>query len=279
VVVCSGCHTPNTPTSTTSHGRAGLFATANPGNAAGLTLAQQLYGADTSCGVAVCNAAVPTVDVLYNGTGAAGDTSIALTYLANGANPGLSTPIPTPVSCTNAWSSTCRITINYAASGTGAGTITPAFIDPLWSVARGVHTCTTCHTATRTQSVSCTPTGSATPQTVTLGVAPAGGLELDDPSPSAAAQLPSYVQLVATHTTSSFSLDAGCATVRTDTQVPGSIAAGSAKNSLFFQVLSGTSVGTVNHSGFMTPAELRLLSEWVDIGAQYYNNPFAAPLN
>jgi hypothetical protein len=28
----------------------------------------------------------------------------------------------------------------------------------------------------------------------------------------------------------------------------------------------------------MTPAELRLLSEWVDIGAQYYNNPFAAPL-
>jgi hypothetical protein len=28
----------------------------------------------------------------------------------------------------------------------------------------------------------------------------------------------------------------------------------------------------------MTAAELRLLSEWVDIGAQYYNNPFDAPL-
>jgi hypothetical protein len=36
--------------------------------------------------------------------------------------------------------------------------------------------------------------------------------------------------------------------------------------------------GTVNHAGFMTAAELRLLSEWVDIGAQYYNNPFDAPL-
>jgi len=24
---------------------------------------------------------------------------------------------------------------------------------------------------------------------------------------------------------------------------------------------------------------LRLLSEWVDIGAQFYNNPFDAPLN
>jgi hypothetical protein len=27
------------------------------------------------------------------------------------------------------------------------------------------------------------------------------------------------------------------------------------------------------------PAELRLLSEWVDIGAQYYNDPFLAPLD
>jgi hypothetical protein len=24
---------------------------------------------------------------------------------------------------------------------------------------------------------------------------------------------------------------------------------------------------------------MRLLSEWVDIGAQYYNNPFVAPTN
>jgi hypothetical protein len=278
VVVCNGCHAANTATSTTSHGRAGLFATANPGNAAQLTLAQQLYGADTNCTAALCSAAVPSVDVLYAGSGAAGDTNIALTYRAGAASVGLTTPLPTPVSCTNAWSSTCRITINYAASGATAVTSSPAMIDPLWSVARGANTCTTCHTATRTQSVTCTPAGSTTPQTVVLGVAPAGGLELDDPSPSAAAQLPSYVQLVATHTTSSFSLDAGCATVRTDTQVPGSISVGSAKNSVFFQVLSGTSVGTVNHSGFMTPAELRLLSEWVDIGAQYYNNPFAAPL-
>jgi hypothetical protein len=29
----------------------------------------------------------------------------------------------------------------------------------------------------------------------------------------------------------------------------------------------------------MTGAELRLLSEWIDIGTQYYNNPFDAPLN
>ena len=33
------------------------------------------------------------------------------------------------------------------------------------------------------------------------------------------------------------------------------------------------------HDGWLTPSELKLLSEWLDMGAQYYNNPFAAPLN
>ncbi|MBT5891159.1 MAG: hypothetical protein HOH24_05780, partial [Chromatiales bacterium] len=28
------------------------------------------------------------------------------------------------------------------------------------------------------------------------------------------------------------------------------------------------------HEGWLAPAELKLISEWVDIGAQYYNNPF-----
>ena len=31
------------------------------------------------------------------------------------------------------------------------------------------------------------------------------------------------------------------------------------------------------HAGRLTSAELRLVSEWVDIGAQYFNNPFDAP--
>ena len=33
------------------------------------------------------------------------------------------------------------------------------------------------------------------------------------------------------------------------------------------------------HQGWLTPAELKLISEWLDIGAQYYNNPFVAPLD
>jgi hypothetical protein len=35
------------------------------------------------------------------------------------------------------------------------------------------------------------------------------------------------------------------------------------------------------HVGYLSPAELRVVSEWLDIGAQYFNNPFdpAAPLD
>jgi hypothetical protein len=31
------------------------------------------------------------------------------------------------------------------------------------------------------------------------------------------------------------------------------------------------------HENRLSPAELRLISEWLDIGGQYYNNPFDAP--
>jgi hypothetical protein len=67
--------------------------------------------------------------------------------------------------------------------------------------------------------------------------------------------------------------------VRTDVLAPRSIVAGNANGSPFFPVMGGNVPGTVNHRGFLTASELRLVAEWVDVGAQYYNNPFAAPLN
>jgi hypothetical protein len=33
------------------------------------------------------------------------------------------------------------------------------------------------------------------------------------------------------------------------------------------------------HAGWLSPAELRLVAEWLDLGAQYFNDPFAVPLN
>jgi S-formylglutathione hydrolase FrmB len=56
--------------------------------------------------------------------------------------------------------------------------------------------------------------------------------------------------------------------------VPGSMSAGSALASAAF--FSRFDAGG-SHSGYLSPAELRLIAEWLDIGAQYYNDPFVAP--
>ena len=59
------------------------------------------------------------------------------------------------------------------------------------------------------------------------------------------------------------------------------LTAGSALGSqpTFLSKFDGTDHGaTVDHTGYLTPAELRLISEWLDIGAQFYNDPFVAPV-
>jgi hypothetical protein len=58
--------------------------------------------------------------------------------------------------------------------------------------------------------------------------------------------------------------------------VPASLLAGNAGSSVRFFSLFAVG-GT--HQGRLTPAELKLVSEWVDIGAQYFNDPFVAPLD
>src|SRR5207248_2773490 len=58
--------------------------------------------------------------------------------------------------------------------------------------------------------------------------------------------------------------------------------AGSAHGALSAQFLNRFATGSGStHAGWLSPAELRLLSEWLDIGAQYFNNPFdpAVPVN
>ena len=34
-----------------------------------------------------------------------------------------------------------------------------------------------------------------------------------------------------------------------------------------------------NHYGYLTDAEKRLITEWLDLGGQYFNNPFLVPAN
>jgi hypothetical protein len=69
------------------------------------------------------------------------------------------------------------------------------------------------------------------------------------------------------------------------TQVTVSLAspmvAGSAKASTQFFGRFAAGSGDSIHAGIMSPSELRLVAEWLDIGAQYFNDPFdpKTPLN
>ena len=58
------------------------------------------------------------------------------------------------------------------------------------------------------------------------------------------------------------------------------MAAGSAAGSTaFLRMFDGSFHDPVlDHTGYLSPAELRLIVEWLDIGAQYYNDPFVAPV-
>jgi hypothetical protein len=59
--------------------------------------------------------------------------------------------------------------------------------------------------------------------------------------------------------------------------VPGgpSMIPGSANDSRFTEVFEAGGV----HAGYLSDAELKLIYEWLDIGAQYYNDPFLAPVD
>jgi hypothetical protein len=58
--------------------------------------------------------------------------------------------------------------------------------------------------------------------------------------------------------------------------VPSSMSVGGAlaSNRFFSRFAPGAT-----HADRLTAHELRLISEWLDIGAQYYNHPFDAPVN
>jgi hypothetical protein len=55
---------------------------------------------------------------------------------------------------------------------------------------------------------------------------------------------------------------------------PSMSAAGANSSAAFFSRFDAG--GT--HEGYLNADELRLIAEWLDLGAQYYNNPFDVPV-
>jgi hypothetical protein len=292
VLTCNGCHVPagaqpgGLPA--VSHGRRNLFVEVNTGapstglpfpnsNPAifanqGETMAEAR--ARISCQTD-CAALEPSVDVLYDdvwtdpvASGRAPDAPFAYRYLD------LLTPAPTPANCQSDWTSICRITIHY-----------PNHLQPLWDLPRQVldnmgvlvqdNTCTTCHN---------------TVDAMGAVQVPASQLDLTGgASPDEADHAVSFRELLFTDNAQEVNMGAlqdilvpgppdpvtGQPTLVPVPVSPSMSAAGARASTAFFSRFDAG--GT--HSGWLTPAELRLVAEWLDIGGQYYNDPFMAPVN
>ncbi len=303
VLQCHGCHEAN---AAVPHGRPDAAPpSANPGAPAtgqpfpntdptlfanaGESMAE--LRTRISCALDACAALSPAVDVVYTDlwTDTAvrtPDTPFSYRYAD------LDTPAPTSSSCIARWRTNCRTVIHYE-----------QHIHPLWSKPRQVldgdgnliedHTCTNCH-----------------------GLADANGnlqlpakqLDLSDgPSSEAPDQFKAYRELLypdnaqeivdgvlqdksvqatdangqplfETDANGNPVLDADGLPIPIMVPVPApgpSMLAGSASGGYFLSLFDTGGA----HAGWLTPAELRLIAEWLDIGAQYYNDPFAVPVN
>jgi hypothetical protein len=291
VVTCNGCHVPagQQPAGQPriSHGRSGLTESVNPGapttgspfpnTRPALFADQGETMAETRSRISCqtdCETLLPSVDVVFEDVwtdpAAAGrdpDAAFAYRYAD------LQTPAPTSLACRQAWSSLCRIVIHY-----------PDHLQPLWDRPRltldadGVtvledRSCLSCHSPRDADG---------------LVRVPAGQLDLTgEPSPDQADHYVSYRELMFTDNAQEVNMGAlqdilvsgptdpvtGQPTLVPVPVSPSMSGGGARASARFF----GRFEAGGTHEGFLDPAELRLIAEWLDIGGQYYNDPFAAP--
>lgn len=292
---CNGCHSAQ---STAPHGRlTGEAPTANPGLSndghfsntnpqltalAGETMAQ---AAGRINGVPQLTAALQYLDIWTDPALRTPDPELLVSLND------LTTAPPAGVECFAQWLASCRLRIDY-----------PSHIQPLWSLDRrqvdpqtneviADHSCLSCHSRTDADGNSRLPLAQ---------------LELDAaPSDLQAEHYRSYRELLSNDNEQElvggvlvdrlvqatdadgnllFVTDENGELVLDDNgnpiplmvpvTVPAAMQAGSALGSTAF--FSRFSTGG-SHQGYLSAAELKLLSDWLDIGGQYYNSPFVIP--
>jgi hypothetical protein len=278
---CNGCHSPF---SGLSHGRGASFASVYAGAAAtgvpfpntlasvfpdfGETMAEARTR--TSCQTD-CAALEPGLDIVYDEFWTDADPpdlddGFAFRYAA------LGTPPPTSLGCVNDWDATCRGVINYE-----------THIHPLWSLDREV--LDPMDNMTVIADYTCTQGGCHVPlDTLNQLAVPAAQLDLSDGlSPEVMDHFNAYRELLFPDDAQQV-VNGALQDVVSGTDADGnpilvpvaasmSAAGANASNGFFAPFETGT------HLGYLTPDELKLVSEWLDIGAQYYNNPFDVPEN
>ncbi len=288
VVTCNGCHDP---ASGESHGRADAYLQLNGGapfdghtfpNTVSSIFAdyqETMAEARTRLDPAALSL---SMDIKYNNVWT-NDNTADFDYSYANLDASMTSPLsPTSGSCVTNWTNNCRVVINYE-----------THIHPLWAVDRGADTCTNCHTVTDVNS-GASPgeqldlTDGASDQDPDRFKAYHELLFTDQQAGADGAgifQDPLLVQDTDANGNPLFEVDANgdplldgngdmipilvpVANIAASMSVNGALSS----RRFFDQFAAG---GT--HSGRLTPAELKLLAEWVDIGAQYYNNPFDAP--
>ncbi len=192
------------------------------------------------------------------------------------------------------WDYKCRILINYK-----------EHIYPLWAKSRAVdldndgiddvdYQCTGCHARTDAMDVPMVPAGE-------LNLTDVYDIGDNDP------RVKSYLELFFADDGQILDMDGNLVTELTQVPrdddndgiqdedadgnllfddvpartIPASMSGNGARASYFMEKMTGTELNagrtldnTTPHAGFMSDDELKMISEWLDIGAQYYNNPF-----
>jgi hypothetical protein len=178
----------------------------------------------------------------------------------------LTTPVPTTLACQQDWQSHCRSIINYE-----------SIIHPLWSQPRPLfddmgdpvpdgnggqvdNQCTLCHT-------QIDPADGVTVVVPDGQLELTDGLSLDEPD-----HFHAYRELLVTDNLQEL---INGALVDTQQQVgpPASIAGARLSGDFFDRFEDPADM----HYNILSGAERRLIAEWLDVGAQYYNNPFDVP--
>ena len=277
---CNGCHNPGL--TDVSHGRGDAFAPVNTGAPfagyvfpntalgtsadAGETMAQNKvrFSCFTDCSALDLSIDLEYADIWTDSAVRDPDLPFGLRYqdIAD-------TELPERNNCVP-WTVNCRVVINYE-----------QHIQPLWEVARPAinpdpnanDRCIDCHALRDAADMFIDPdTGR-------------GQLELTrDPSNQDPDQFKSYRELLSADAAESitdgtvqdllvfqgnFDTNGDPLLEPVAVAPPLSIAGAAARPAFFARF---TEAGT--HQGWLSPAELRLIAEWLDLGAQYFNDPF-----
>ena len=194
-------------------------------------------------------------------------------------------PFPLTSSCETTWAFNCRIVINYE-----------EHIDPIWSAPRASGTCVSCHSFDGVNPIDGQldltsmqdPNDNGIPQRYIpyneLFFDDAGQVVIGGVLTNITIQVPQLDgngDPIFVNGVQQFD------TIDDPNEVqPASMSTAGARFSYFIEKMTETELNAgrsltptsspdyVDHANMLTPAELRLISEWIDIGGQYYNNPF-----